>query len=124
MNSPEAMRAVGATVANYILNQRMTGKLSNRDGLENAVNETFKKMYEVREPIQTSSFRGIIRRKVGEDRSQLQNSISKTFEQFNKDLREQKVGTNLDSLITSADVTSRGETLENFKTAKEKEETK
>jgi len=116
MNSPEAMRAVGATVANYILNQRMTGKLSNRDGLENAVNETFKKMYEVREPIQTSSFRGIIRRKVGEDRSQLQNSISKTFEQFNKDLKEQKVGTNLDSLITSADVTSRGETLENFKT--------
>ena len=69
MNSPEAMRAVGATVANYILNQRMTGKLSNRDGLENAVNETFKKMYEVRGPIQTSSFRGIIRRKVGEDRS-------------------------------------------------------
>ena len=26
------------------------------------------------------------------------------------------IGTNLDSLITSADVTSRGETLENFKT--------
>ena len=117
-NSPEAIRAVGATVSNYILNQRMSGKLSDRGGLQNAVNETFKKLYEYREPLATSFFKGTIRRKPNEDRSQLQDSLSKVNESFHKDLEAQIVGVNLDSLITSADITSRGETLENFNTKK------